>query len=151
MCVGVGTILTPEQARDVKAAGAHFGVSPGLNPKVVRAARACGLPFAPGVMTPSDVELAAVELGCRLLKFFPAMPAGGPGFLKSMSAPYAHLGVQYIPLGGVNADNMGEWLGLRNVLCVGGSWIAKGDLSEVEQRAAEVTASKPPLLYVDDQ
>jgi 2-dehydro-3-deoxyphosphogluconate aldolase/(4S)-4-hydroxy-2-oxoglutarate aldolase len=89
--LGVGTILTPEQAREVKAAGATFGVAPGMNPRVVRAAAEAGLPFAPGVATPSDLE-AAIELGCRLVKFFPAEPVGGINYLRSMSAPYKHLG-----------------------------------------------------------
>ena len=98
MLAGIGTILTPEQVQDVAAAGAAFGVAPGVNRRVVMAATDLGLSFAPGVVTPSDVE-AALELGCRLLKFFPAEPSGGLAYLKSLAAPFAHLGVRYVPLG----------------------------------------------------
>lgn len=127
MLVGVGTILTPEQAVEVRAAGAHFGVAPGMNPRVIRAAQEAGLPYAPGISTPTDLE-AAIELGCRFVKFFPAEASGGIPYLRSMSAPYKHLGIQYFPLGGLNADNMLGYLNEPNVLTVGGSWIVKKDL-----------------------
>lgn len=145
MIVGVGTILTPETVVEVKEAGAAFGVSPGMNPRVVQKAQEIGLPFAPGIATPSDVE-AAVELGCRFLKFFPAAPMGGVAYLRAMSAPYKHLGLQYFPLGGVNAGNMREYLSEPNIPVVGGSWIVKQDLVDQEDwaaltaRAAEVVA-----------
>ena len=143
MLIGVGTILTPELAREVKAAGADFGVAPGMNPRVVRAAQEAGLPFAPGICTPSDLE-AAIELGCRFVKFFPAEPAGGIPYLRSMSAPYKHLGIQYFPLGGLNAQNMLEYLQESNVPTIGGSWIVKQELVDkadwagITARAAEV-------------
>ena len=143
MLVGVGTILTPDQAREVKAAGAHFGVAPGMNPRVIRAAQEAGLPYAPGIATPSDLE-AAIELGCRFVKFFPAEPMGGVGYLRSMSAPYKHLGIRYFPLGGLNADNMVDYLKEPGVATVGGSWIvkqdlvARGDWAGLTARAAEV-------------
>jgi 2-dehydro-3-deoxyphosphogluconate aldolase/(4S)-4-hydroxy-2-oxoglutarate aldolase len=132
--VGVGTILTPELVKEVKAAGADFGVAPGMNPRVVRAAREAGLPFAPGIATPSDLE-AAIELGCRFVKFFPAEATGGVSYLRSMSAPYKHLGIQYFPLGGLNADNMSAYLAEANVPVIGGSWIAKKDLIDAEDWA----------------
>jgi 2-dehydro-3-deoxyphosphogluconate aldolase/(4S)-4-hydroxy-2-oxoglutarate aldolase len=143
MLVGVGTILTPEQAREVKAAGAAFGVAPGTNPHVMRAAQEVGLAFAPGICTPSDLE-AAIELGCRFVKFFPAEAAGGIPYLRSMSAPYKHLGIRYFPLGGLNAENMISYLKEDNVLAIGGSWIVKRDLvlnenwNEITARAAAV-------------
>jgi 2-dehydro-3-deoxyphosphogluconate aldolase/(4S)-4-hydroxy-2-oxoglutarate aldolase len=127
MQVGVGTILTPETVQQVKAAGAHFGVSPGINPRVVDAAKEVGLPFAPGIATPSDLE-SAIELGCRFVKFFPAEVTGGVNYLRSMSAPYKHLGIEYFPLGGLNADNMVEYLNEPNVVAIGGSWIVRQDL-----------------------
>jgi 2-dehydro-3-deoxyphosphogluconate aldolase/(4S)-4-hydroxy-2-oxoglutarate aldolase len=131
MLVGVGTILAPDTAAEVKAAGADFGVSPGLNPRVVRAADQAGLPFAPGIATPSDLE-AAIELGCRFVKFFPAEASGGIKYLRSMSAPYQHLGIEYFPLGGINAENMKTYLREPNVPVVGGSWIVVQDLVEGE-------------------
>lgn len=144
MLVGVGTILTPESAAQVQAAGADFGVAPGMNPSVVRAAQEAGLPFAPGIATPSDLE-TAIELGCRFVKFFPAEASGGIKYLRSMSAPYCHLGIEYFPLGGVNAENMLGYLKEPNVLAVGGSWIVNQDLVDGEDwagitaRAVEVT------------
>ncbi|MHB8902534.1 MAG: bifunctional 4-hydroxy-2-oxoglutarate aldolase/2-dehydro-3-deoxy-phosphogluconate aldolase [Thermoguttaceae bacterium] len=123
MLAGIGTILTPAQVREVAEAHAQFGVAPGLNRRVVETAQAARLPFAPGITTPSEVE-TALELGCRELKFFPAEPAGGIHYLKSMAAPYAHLGVRFIPLGGLTADNMSAYLGDSMVPAIGGSWLA---------------------------
>jgi 2-dehydro-3-deoxyphosphogluconate aldolase/(4S)-4-hydroxy-2-oxoglutarate aldolase len=122
MLVGAGTILEEAQIPRVVAAGAQFGVAPGLNEAVVRKAQACGLPFIPGVMTPSEVE-CALALGCRILKFFPADAAGGVKMLRSIAAPYAHTGVKFIPLGGLNATNAAEYLTLPSVIALGGSWI----------------------------
>ncbi|KAA3656436.1 MAG: bifunctional 4-hydroxy-2-oxoglutarate aldolase/2-dehydro-3-deoxy-phosphogluconate aldolase [Calditrichaeota bacterium] len=143
MLVGVGTILTPEQVEHVKAAGADFGVAPGMNPKVIQAAEKVGLPFAPGIATPSELE-AAIEYGCRLVKFFPAEAMGGLTYLRSMGAPYKHLGIRYFPLGGVNSENMVAYLNEPNIPAVGGTWIVKKELVEMEDwagitaRAAEV-------------
>jgi 2-dehydro-3-deoxyphosphogluconate aldolase/(4S)-4-hydroxy-2-oxoglutarate aldolase len=144
MLLGVGTILTPQQAAQVQANGADFGVSPGLNIRVIQAAREAGLPFAPGICTPSELE-TALEHDCRFVKFFPAESAGGLAYLRSMAAPYAHLGVQYFPLGGVNADNMKDYLRQPNIPAIGGSWIVKkelvdaGDWDQITARAAEVS------------
>jgi 2-dehydro-3-deoxyphosphogluconate aldolase/(4S)-4-hydroxy-2-oxoglutarate aldolase len=127
MLAGIGTILTPAQARDVAAAGAAFGVAPGVNPRVIEAALAAGLPFAPGICTPSDIE-RALEFDLRRLKFFPAEPSGGLKFLRSIAAPYAHLGVRYLPLGGLTLDNMAAYLGDPLVGGIGGSWLAPRDV-----------------------
>jgi 2-dehydro-3-deoxyphosphogluconate aldolase/(4S)-4-hydroxy-2-oxoglutarate aldolase len=122
------TLRTPTAFVDkAVAAGAAFAVAPGFNPNIVRAAKSAGLAFAPGIVTPSDIEGAA-ELGCNLLKFFPAEPSGGVAYLNSMSAPYAHLGLEYIPLGGLDEGNFTRYLSLKNVPAVGGSWIAPRDL-----------------------
>jgi len=145
MLPGVGTVLTPAQAGEARQAGAAFGVAPGLNPRVVRAAQEVGLPFAPGVATASDLE-AALELGCREVKFFPAEPAGGMSYLKSMAAPYTHLGVRFVPLGGLKPDNVGQYLSSLLVLAVGGSWLAPRDLirredwEAIRSKAAEARA-----------
>jgi len=124
---GVGTILTPEQVKQVVDAGGAFGVAPGLNPRVLAAAREAGLSFAPGILTPSDIELA-VESGCQLLKFFPAEPSGGLSYLKSIAAPYAHLGLRFVPLGGLNAKNMASYLADPAIAALGGSWLAPREL-----------------------
>lgn len=124
--LGAGTVLNPEQVREVADAGAEFAVAPGLNPTVVTAAAAAGLPFAPGVCTPSEIE-RALELGCRLLKFFPAESSGGVRHLRVVASPYAHLGVEYIPLGGLTLQTAGDWLREPSVAALGGSWIAPRD------------------------
>jgi 2-dehydro-3-deoxyphosphogluconate aldolase/(4S)-4-hydroxy-2-oxoglutarate aldolase len=132
MLAGMGTILTPEQVQEVKAAGAAFGVAPGMNPRVVRAAAEAGLPFAPGVVTPTDIE-QAVECGCRLLKFFPAETSGGLKHLKYMAAPFAHLDVRFIPLGGLDLTNLEKYLREPLIQAVGGSWLAPREL--IKQQA----------------
>ncbi len=142
MIAGIGTVLTTEQIQMVHDAGGQFAVAPGTNPRVIQAAQKIGLPFAPGIATPSDIE-TAVELGCRELKFFPAEPSGGLTFLKSMAAPYAHLGLRYVPLGGVNADNLATYMSNPLIMAVGGSWLAKRDAinsedwSGIRDRAAQ--------------
>jgi 2-dehydro-3-deoxyphosphogluconate aldolase/(4S)-4-hydroxy-2-oxoglutarate aldolase len=127
LMVGLGTVLNTEQVEKAVAAGAAFAVAPGFNAKIVQAAILANLPFAPGIATPSDIEGAA-ELGCNLLKFFPAEPNGGISYLNAISAPYAHLGLGYIPLGGLDENNFTRYLTLKNVPAVGGSWIAPRDL-----------------------
>lgn len=127
MIAGVGTILSPNQIRDAKDAGAAFGVAPGMNRNVMATAREAGLSFAPGIATPSDIE-AALEFGCRLLKFFPSEPSGGLAYLKSIAAPYAHLGLKYVPLGGISEANMSSYLSEPMVAALGGSWLAPRDL-----------------------
>ncbi len=146
--VGVGTILAPEQAVQVKEAGAHFGVSPGLNPRVIKAAKAVELPFAPGIATPSDIE-ADIELDCSFVKYFPAAALGGVAYLRSMSAPYAHLGIQYFPLGGLNAANMNEYLAEPNVPAIGGSWIVQKDLVKNKDWAAITTRAQEVVLHAN--
>ena len=142
MLVSAGTVLTPAQVAEAKDAGAAFAVAPGFNPRVVAAAADAGLPFAPGVMTPSEIE-GAMELGCtRVLKFFPASVVGGLKALKTLSAPYKHTGVRFIPLGGLNADNTGEWLADPLIAACGGSWIAPArliDAGDWDQIAANAT------------
>ena len=142
--VGAGTVLN---ARDVSlaiGAGALFGVAPGCNPLTLQAARDQGLPFAPGVLTPSDIE-RALENGCRVLKFFPAQTSGGLPHLTTMAAPYAHLGVKFIPLGGITEKMLSDYILSPLVACVGGSWLASSaiirgkDWSAVQKNAAVAT------------
>jgi 2-dehydro-3-deoxyphosphogluconate aldolase / (4S)-4-hydroxy-2-oxoglutarate aldolase len=136
--VGAGTILEPSQVVAALAAGARFGVSPGLNPEVVRAASSQQLPFIPGVMTPSEIE-QALGLGCRLLKFFPADAAGGVKMLKALAGPYEAAGARFIPLGGVSVSNMAEYLAVPVVAAVGGSWVCERKLVR-EKKWTEITA-----------
>jgi 2-dehydro-3-deoxyphosphogluconate aldolase/(4S)-4-hydroxy-2-oxoglutarate aldolase len=138
MLAGAGTVLTPVQVEEVKKAGAEFAVSPGVNPRVLQAAKDAALPFAPGIATPSDIE-HALEFDCRLLKFFPAEPSGGLAYLKAMSAPYQHLGVRFLPLGGLNEKNMSTYLADPFIAAIGGSWLAPRDAIR-EQRWQDITA-----------
>ena len=146
MLVGAGTLLEPAQVKRAHAAGAHFGVAPGLNEAVVRQAQQLGLPFVPGVMTPSDVE-HALALGCKLLKFFPADTAGGVKMLKSLAGPYAHTGVKFIPLGGINAANAADYFALPIVAAIGGSWIIDRKLI-AEKQWATITQLTVEILQI---
>jgi 2-dehydro-3-deoxyphosphogluconate aldolase / (4S)-4-hydroxy-2-oxoglutarate aldolase len=135
--LGAGTLLEEEQVRRAKDAGATFGLAPGLNPKIIAAARAAGLQFSPGVMTPSDVE-QALSLGCKLLKFFPAEAAGGVAMLKALAGPYAHTGVKFVPTGGVSSGNLSDYLKLPIVAAIGGSWMVDKQLVN-DGKWAEIT------------
>ena len=127
MIAGLGTILQPEQVSMAIAAGAAFGVAPGMNRRVVEAALAAGLPFAPGICTPSDIE-TALEYDRKFLKFFPCEPSGGLKYLDAIAAPYAHLGLKYLPLGGVTEQNCAEYFKNTHVGAIGGSWLAPKNL-----------------------
>jgi len=124
LITGAGTVLTPETVKIAVDAGARFAVAPGLNPRVVKAAQELGLPFVPGIANPSDIE-AGLELGCRLLKFFPAEALGGTKLLSALSAPYKHTGVRFMPTGGASTANLESYLKIDTVAAVGGTWIAK--------------------------
>lgn len=129
--LGFGTVLTLDQVKAVVDVGADFAVSPGCNPKIIAEAYKQGLSFAPGIMTPSDIEIA-VEQGCRILKFFPAETTGGMKHLESMSAPYNYLGLKFIPLGGCNMDNAPTYLQSNLISAIGGTWVAKRPLIQAE-------------------
>ena len=124
MLVGAGTVLSAEQAKQAVLAGATFVVAPGFNPAVVDYCVEHDVPVYPGVATPTEIEMA---LSRRLttVKFFPAGPMGGVQYLKAIAAPYGMM--QFIPTGGVNADNIGEYLSFKKVVACGGSWMAPAD------------------------
>lgn len=129
--LGFGTVLTVDQVKAVVDIGADFAVSPGCNPKIIAEAYKQGLSFAPGIMTPSDIEIAIQE-GCRILKFFPAESSGGLKHLESMSAPYNYLGLKFIPLGGCNIHNAPNYLQSNLITAIGGTWVAKRPLIQSE-------------------
>lgn len=131
MMLGFGTVLTVDQVKAVADLEADFAVAPGCNPKVISQAYKLGLPFAPGVMTPTDIEIA-VEHGCRILKFFPAETSGGIKHLESISAPYQYLGLKFIPLGGLNMNNAATYLRSSLISAIGGSWLATRALIQSE-------------------
>jgi 2-dehydro-3-deoxyphosphogluconate aldolase/(4S)-4-hydroxy-2-oxoglutarate aldolase len=145
MLVGAGTVLSPEQAAVAADAGADFAVAPGTNPAVVEACRALGLPFFPGVATPSEIETARA-MGRTTLKLFPAAQVGGAGFLRAVSATYPD--VRFLPNGGIGADTVADYLAVPSVLAVGGSWLVRPELlragrfDEVERLAREATGDR---------
>ena len=144
MLVGAGTVLTTEQADRAMAAGAKFIVAPGFNPTVVKHCIEKGYPVTPGVQTPGEME-QAMELGLDFVKFFPAEPAGGLPMIKSVAAPYTKL--RFMPTGGINKDNVKDYLAYNKIVACGGTWMVKGDLiaagdyktiEELTREAAEI-------------
>ena len=123
--VGAGTIVTPGQAKEALDAGARFLVSPGSTPMLVDAMSDTGLPFLPGTSTVSEV-LAALELGLTELKFFPAEASGGTAYLRAIASPVP--AARFCPTGGITPASAPDYLGLPNVGCVGGSWLAPPDV-----------------------
>ncbi len=122
--VGVGTLRHPDEFAAARDAGAVFGVSPGLTPALIAAAKSSGLPLLPGVMTPSEV-MAAREQGFLQLKLFPAVPAGGVGMLNALYGPLSD--VTFCPTGGISQETASQFLACKNVACVGGSWLTPKD------------------------
>ena len=124
MLVGAGTVLTIEQAQRALDAGAKFIVSPGFNPKVVKWCLDNGVTPLPGCTTPSEIE-QALELGLKVVKFFPADVYGGIKAIKALSAPFGQ--VKFLPTGGVSEANLYEFAANKSVIAVGGSWVCKKD------------------------
>ena len=125
MLVGAGTVLTVAQAEQAKAAGVKFIVTPGFDAAVVDWCLANDVPITPGVMTPTDINQALAK-GLSLLKFFPAEVAGGTKALKAIGGPY--VGIKFIPTGGINANNLADYLSLPMVHACGGSFMVKKQL-----------------------
>jgi 2-dehydro-3-deoxyphosphogluconate aldolase/(4S)-4-hydroxy-2-oxoglutarate aldolase len=151
LCIGAGTILDKANLKRAIDSGARFGLAPGYDPEIVDAAKAAGLPFCPGIMTPSDLTLATAR-GVRLAKFFPAGVAGGPKALSGISAPFAHLGIRFIPTGGVTEATIGDWLAIKQVVAVGGTWIARtedireGRFKDIARNAADAVRTARQAL-----
>lgn len=145
MLVGAGTVLTTEQADRAIAAGAKFIVSPGLNPDVVAHCVKKGIPVTPGTCTPTDVE-KALTFGLDVVKFFPAEPAGGLDFIKAIAAPY--VGVKFMPTGGINANNVRDYLKYDRIIACGGSWMVKGNLIKAGdfEKIKELTAEAAGIV-----
>ena len=141
--VGAGTLITPADVKAAKAAGAQFGVSPGVTDSLLKAAEDEGLPLLPGAVTASEV-MYLLERGYDTLKLFPAEAVGGVNLLKSLYGPLPQ--VAFCPTGGISLKTAPTYLALPNVLCVGGSWVAPdgamqtGNWAEIEQLAIEANA-----------
>ena len=141
--VGAGTVLNEAQMQAVADAGARFAVSPGLSDGLIEAARTAGVPLLPGVLTPSEI-IMALDAGLDTLKFFPASIGGGVPALRAFGGPFGD--VRFCPTGGISTANAADYLALKNVMCVGGSWIAdaaairEGDWQTITARAREAAA-----------
>ena len=140
--VGAGTLLTVDQLRAAKRAGAAFGVAPGFDPAIVDEAKSQMLPFCPGIATASELS-QALTAGCRTVKFFPAEAAGGVKMIKNLLGAFRFTGVKFMPTGGVSAANLADYLAVPEVLCCGGTWVvpkaalAAGDYETITRLAAE--------------
>ncbi|OCG74438.1 hypothetical protein A7J15_05835 [Microbacterium sediminis] len=143
--VGAGSLLNAAQVRRAADAGASFGVSPGLTPQLIEAARASDLPFIPGIATIGEV-LQGLELGVERFKFFPAGNLGGVATLKAFAAPLAQTSAAFMPTGGITLDTLADYLAVPQVFAVGGSWIATrdqiaaGDFAGITERAAQAVS-----------
>ena len=122
--LGAGTVLTPDQMSEARAAGARFAVAPGATSALIDAARLNEMPLLPGAQTCSEV-MHLLEQGYTVQKFFPAEAIGGANALKSIAGPLPQ--VTFCPTGGISATRAPEYLALSNVACVGGSWVAPKD------------------------
>ncbi|MBO0662610.1 bifunctional 4-hydroxy-2-oxoglutarate aldolase/2-dehydro-3-deoxy-phosphogluconate aldolase [Jiella sp. MQZ9-1] len=142
MVCGAGTILTPKQFEQAEKAGAEFIVSPGATVEILDAARNSDVPLLPGSATPSEM-MAMLQEGYEVLKFFPAEQVGGAALLKSIAPVIPQ--IKFCPTGGISMKNVGDYLKLPNVLCVGGSWlapkdkVAAGDWDAISALAAEAS------------
>lgn len=137
LLVGAGTVLTASQAEQAAAAGAAFAVAPGLNEEVVTRCRELGLPFFPGVATPTEIDRAR-RLRLRHLKAFPISLLGGVSFLRAVSATFPD--VRFIPTGGIAPSNLRDYLGLQSVIACAGSWLINSD--ESSPRRLEAIAAR---------
>jgi 2-dehydro-3-deoxyphosphogluconate aldolase/(4S)-4-hydroxy-2-oxoglutarate aldolase len=141
--VGAGTLLAPGDLRAAEAAGARFGVSPGVTAALLDAADESSLPYLPGAATATEA-MQLFERGYASQKFFPATPAGGPDYLRSLASPLP--GIRFCPTGGISPATTRDWLALPNVVCVGGSWLSAaallraGDWRRIEALAHEAAA-----------
>lgn len=144
--VGVGTLLTPADVKAAKAAGARFGVAPGATERLIAACEDEGLPLLPGAVTATEV-MTLLERGYTVQKFFPAATSGGAAAIRALGGPIPQ--VRFCPTGGIGPGNAADYLGLANVLCIGGSWVApkdavaKGDWARIEALARAAVALRP--------
>lgn len=138
MNIGAGTVINLEQAQKAVDSGAKFLVSPGLSEEVAKFASAKNIPYFPGCVTPTEI-MQALKLGISVVKFFPANVYGGLKAIKALSGPFPQ--VKFIPTGGVDLDNLSEFLSFDKIYAVGGSFMMKGDVAENCKKINEVLAS----------
>lgn len=140
LLVGAGTVVRPEQVDLARAAGARFVVTPGFSARVVDRCRELGVPVVPGVATATEL-MAALDHGVDLVKFFPAQTSGGVAMIRALQGPFPE--VRFVPTGGISAMNAAEYLAVRSVVAIGGSWMVApellqgGDFASISRLAAE--------------
>lgn len=141
--VGAGTVTNPQQLAEVTAAGAQFAISPGLTEPLLKAATEGTIPLIPGISTVSELMLG-MDYGLREFKFFPAEANGGVKALQAIAGPFGK--IRFCPTGGISLKNYREYLALKSVLCVGGSWLVpadaleSGDYDRITELAREAVA-----------
>ena len=145
MLIGAGTVLNREQAIAAKEAGATFVVSPGFNPNTVKACQEIGIDIIPGVNNPSTIE-AALGMGLTTLKFFPAEASGGVKAIKSIGGPFPD--IRFCPTGGINLNNVRDYLALPNVSCCGGSWLVPDDVVERKEWSKITELANQAIAHV---
>jgi 2-dehydro-3-deoxyphosphogluconate aldolase/(4S)-4-hydroxy-2-oxoglutarate aldolase len=141
--IGAGTVINLQQLHDVTEAGAQFAISPGLTASLLNAATAGSIPLIPGISTVSELMLG-MDHGLREFKFFPAEANGGVKALQAIGGPFPQ--IRFCPTGGITLSNYRDYLALKSVLCVGGSWLVpadaldRGDYARISQLAREAVA-----------
>jgi 2-dehydro-3-deoxyphosphogluconate aldolase/(4S)-4-hydroxy-2-oxoglutarate aldolase len=131
MNVGAGTVINAEQCEKALAAGAKFIVSPGLSVAVANICKERGVPYYPGCVTPTEI-MQALELGITIVKFFPANVYGGLKAMKALAGPFPQ--IKFIPTGGVDSNNIDEFLAWDKIYAVGGSFIVQESLAKMEEK-----------------
>lgn len=143
--IGAGTLLTKDQVKAAKDAGAVFGVAPGFDPAIVAYAQEIGLPMVPGIATASELS-QALTAGVEMVKFFPAEAAGGVKMIKNLLGAFRFTGVKFMPTGGINLANVNDYLAVPEIVACGGTWIvpkdalASGDWAAIERLAADAAS-----------
>ncbi|AUH01040.1 bifunctional 4-hydroxy-2-oxoglutarate aldolase/2-dehydro-3-deoxy-phosphogluconate aldolase [Pectobacteriaceae bacterium CE70] len=141
--VGAGTVTNPQQLAQVTEAGAQFAISPGLTEPLLKAAIDGTIPLIPGISTVSELMLG-MDYGLREFKFFPAEANGGVKALQAIAGPFGK--IRFCPTGGITPKNYRDYLALKSVLCVGGSWLVpvdaleSGDYARITELAREAVA-----------
>lgn len=135
--IGAGTVINALQCEKAIKAGAKFIVSPGLSKEVFEVCKKHNVPYLPGVVTPTEI-MEAISLGLTTLKFFPANTFGGLNAIKGLSAVFPQ--VEFMPTGGINEDNMLDFLAFKKIIAVGGSWMFKGTPEEIKEKCQRTIA-----------